>query len=240
MLGLIKKFLSYACWGIATWVLGVAALITLGILVSVFFLNKLATHTSDNVAASVQPVEQHKSGERMASPPRALEEIQKEYALLSKQKEVLLATHLELAIAYKKNIRHRRDVSETLFLLGQKKSELQKTPPSFPLVIGGIRCNNQNEYELLIVRLEKLEQLCNSLLSEYAQNLSLINEKLEQIEPAAIQLNETLSALQREALSLKVDHITGISPGSSIGSNDSVVFLLSDLEYKIQNLKNNE
>lgn len=240
MLGLIKKFFCYASWGIATWLLGLVAIITLGILVSVLFWNKLTTN-QENSGSQVLQTNHHESKERIGATTRSLEEIQNEYAFLSKQKDILLATHLELAIEYKKNMRHRRDVNETLFLLKQKKSELQKQKISFPVVVGGIRCNNQKEYDLLLARLGKIEQSCNLLLIEYDKNLSIINKKLEQIEPAAVQVNKKIYELQREALSLKVDNIIGISLGSSATTpNDSVVFLLSDLEYKIQNLKNNE
>ena len=203
MTGLIKKVLGFLTWSIVTWLLGIVALVVLGIWVSIFAWNKFVPSSSSQTTA--KPASQTISNNVKPLDSSKLLALQKEHEVFVRQKEIMMARHLELAIAYKKKYRHRNDILRDIKLLTEKKHNLQKEKLiKFPVLIGGIRCQNETEYKLLLGRLDRLIEASKMVVIEYDKDLELISRSLEKLEPATAAINKQISEIKRTILSSQV------------------------------------
>lgn len=189
-------------WGITTWLLVIAALIVLGVVAGILFWNRIVPHSYNSTEIAARNVAAEKT---MSSSSSELMALQEEYRIFVRQKEIMMAKHMELAIEYKKKNRSRNEVLQNIKLLIEKKQNLQKEKNiKFPLIIGGIRCHNEAEYELFLSRLDRIIETSKLVAAEYEKDLETISCSLEQIEPASIAVNKRLAEIKRAILSSQV------------------------------------
>ena len=238
MTSLVKKVLSFLTWGIVTWLLGIVAIIVLGILVCKLTWNKLSFNSSSQVTTTSASQTVPDNVKTLDS--SKLLALQEKHEIFVKQKEIMMSRHLELAIAYKRKYRHRNDILRDIKLLTEKKHSLQNRKLiEFPVSIGGIRCQNETEYKLLLSRIDRLIESSKLVVIEYDKDLEVISRSLEKLEPATAEINKHISEIKRTILASQVyDEIETaylLLPRTSKSTDNS--FDIHRIEYDLKQHK---